>query len=238
MVGISIITPSVRKNGLEIVRQSLQKQTLKDWEWLVCSPFEYKNAIWVEEPPKNKGDFYGLNRAYNALIKKARGELVISAQDLIQLPPNCLETFWFWHKRYNGKICVGAVGDQYLSLDPPILVWKDPRRTTAYGSFYEINPIDLEFTLCAIPKQAFYDVGGFEEKYDIGAAVGEKELCLRMDKAGYRFYLDQALEYKAIKHPRLSKDWDKYYEIANNLYLKHFQEIQGGKRLKLNYLSP
>lgn len=236
MPKISVITPSVRENGLEVVKKSLDNQTEKDFEWLVCSPFEYKEAIWVKEPPKREGDFYGLNKAYNALLKQAKGELIISCQDMLQLPATCLETFWFWHENKNGMACIGAVGDHYLSLDPPVLVWKDPRRTTQYGSFYEINPIDIEFTLCAIPRKAFYDVGGFDEEYDRGAAVGEKELCLRIDKASYRFYIDQSLEYKAIKHPRLTKDWDEYYKIASDLYSKHFLEIQEGKRLKLGYL--
>ena len=58
-----------------------------------------------------------------------------------------------------------------------------------------------------------------------------------MDKLGYQFYIDQGIEYRAIYHDRLSKDWDEKYLIASQMYFKHHQEILNGKREKINYLK-
>lgn len=239
---ISIITPSVRPEGLDIVKKCLQKQTfLRDrWEWLVGSPFEYKESdVWVKDPGKNEGDFYSLCKTYNAMIKEAKGRLIVSWQDGVWVPPDTLEHFWNLYEE-NQNRCIAAVGDQYESLDefgkPIVCCWQDPRKTDKHGEYYECYPIDVEFTLCGIPRQAFFDVGGFDEEYDKGCAVAEKELCLRMDKLGYKPYLDQGLEYRALHHPRLTADWDKYYDIACKLWDTHFGQIQRGERLKLNYL--
>lgn len=238
----------------------------ENWEWIIVSPFvpfpPTTEAIenqktrarlqgyamvshvpfsirWIPDPPKRKNDFYVLNQAYNCALRVVNGELVISYQDGIWTDPYMLEHFWDLYQA-NPRACVGAIGDQYEKLDefckPIVCCWQDPRRTDKHGEYYEINPIDLEFTLCSVPKQAFYDVKGFEEEFDRGAAVGEKELCLRMDKAGYKFYIDQGLSYRALHHPRLTGDWDRYYDISCNLLNEYRPLIERGERLKLNYL--
>jgi hypothetical protein len=225
-----------------MVWKCLQKQTFprEDWEWIVGSKFSYDKADkWVKDPPKGKDNFYALNRSYNAMLRVASGDVIISCQDGIWTDSNMLQHFWDLYQD-NPRSCVGAVGDQYEKLDefckPTVVCWVDPRRTDKHGEYYEINPIDLEFTLCSVPRQAFYDVGGFSEDFDLGAAVGEKELCLRMDKAGYKFYIDQGLNYLALHHHRLTEDWDKYYDISCKLLEEYRPLIQIGERLKLNYL--
>ncbi len=239
---ISVITPSVRSESLEIVKKCLEKQTFPrdKWEWLVGSPFEYKNAdVWVKDPGKKEGNFYSLCATYNAMLRVARGDLVISYQDGIWTQPDMLQHFWDLYQA-NPKVCIGAIGDQYEKLDefgkPTICYWQDPRKTDKHGEYYQCYPIDIEFTLCGISRQAFFEVGGFDEEYDTGCAVAEKELVLRMDKLGYRPYLDQGLVYRSLHHPRLTSDWDKYYKIACDLWDKHFGQVQRGERLKLNYL--
>lgn len=235
---ISVITPSVREEGLEMVSKCLKRQTFTDYEWLVCSPFDYKEAKWVPEPVKLGTDYYNLNKAMNALYKASEGELLVQITDWIYFPPDALEKLWR-HYEENPKSLVSAVGNQYERVEnnkPEGLVWVDPRKRLDLGTYYEVNPIDMEFCLGSLPKQAVYDVGGVDEAYDQGAAVGEKELCLRMDKLGYKFYIDQALEYRALKHPRLSEKWDDKYKIASHIFQNHVQQINNGTRLKLNFL--
>lgn len=238
MPKISVITPSVREDMLAISKKALKRQNFDDFEWIVSSPFEYKDAIWVKDPGKNDGDYYSLNKAYNVMLCKAQGELIISFQDGLDLSYDCLTRFWSLFTHINKRGCIGAVGDQYLSLDPPIKVWQDPRRRTDFGSFYEINPIDLEFTLCAFPRTAAIEAGGFDEEYDKGAAVSEKELAMRMDKLGYKFYIDQLIEYKALKHPRLSQSWDDHYNVACDIFARHLHQLEEGTRdLKQPFLD-
>lgn len=239
---ISVISPSVRFEGLNIVKKCLEKQTFPrdKWEWVVGSPFEYKDSdVWVKDPGKNEGDFYSLNKTYNAMLKVTNGKLIISYQDGIWTDPDMLQHFWDLYQD-NPMRCVGAVGDQYERLDefgkPTVCYWQDPRKRRDHGDFYQCFPIDIEFTLCGIPRQAFFDVGGMDESYDLGCAVSEKELVLRMDKLGYKPYLSQSLEYRALHHPRLTFDWDKYYDIACKFWDVHFGQVQRGERLKLSYL--
>lgn len=222
---ISVIIPTVRDTTLN--EKSLKRQTFRDFEVIIQRPTR----------PLPVGNFYQLNHDYNEAIKKSKGELIISYQDQIEIPPDTLERFWE-HFKMAPQVIVGAVGDQYSTLIPPVRVWTDPRKRVDQGTFYMCYPIDIEFTLCSIPRKALYDVGGFDESYDAGAAVGEKELMLRMDKAGYKPYLDQSIEYRALAHPRLFGDekWNNAYKISNDMFQIHAKEIAEGRRSKVDFL--
>ena len=197
----------------------------------------------VQERPKRPGDFYNLTKSYNDLFKYADGQLAIMWTDLTWAPSTTLTDLWT-HYEKNPRALVGGVGDQFepgivgMGGEPTVQVWADPRKRTDLGSFYEISPVDFEMCLASIPIQAVYDVGGFDEAFDLYAALGEKELCQRIDKLNYKFYLDQSLIYKAFKHPRLKgqTEWDKHYFEGCQYMEKCLKEINNGTRLKLNYL--
>lgn len=255
MPRISCITPSIRPEMLEMVGKCLEKQTFSksNFEWIIVVPnknigyrteelidFEQINGHWLVEPVKREGDFYNLNKAWNTAFKKVKGELVISIVDGLWFPKDTLQRFWE-HYENNPRACISGVGHQYQEVSngkPEVLVWRDPRFRMDYGSFWEINPIDCELCCTSIPKQAILDVGGVDEEYDRGAACSEKEMCLRMDKAGYRFFIDSSIEYRAIYHPRIGgkEEWDKHYDIACDLLAKHIHEINNGTRLKLDFI--
>ena len=235
-MNISVVTPSVRPELLAIVEKCLSRQTTQEYEWLVCSPRNYKFGEWIEEPPKREGDYYSLNKAMNALYKKSRGELIVEITDGIWFEPDTLEKLWN-HYEANPKACIGAVGNQYdevVNGKPEHLVWRDPRMRTDQGSFYQINPNDLELCIGSIPKRAILDVGGLDEKWDRFAALSEKEMALRIDKAGYEFYLDQSIEYRAIKHPRLNAEWEKHYQEGVTYFQECVHNIIHGDRLKVD----
>lgn len=263
---ISVLTASVRPEGLDIVYQCLKKQDFdpKDFEWVIVGNEEVCNFLDSEtgdapgynliyeadfrikvvlERPKREGDFYNLTKSYNDLFKHASGELFVQWTDMTWAPTNVLTDFWK-HYEKNPKGCVGGVGDQYepgilgMGGEPIVNIWKDPRKRLDQGSFYEISPVDFEMCLASLPAEGVYAVGGMEEEFDRGAAIGEKCMCLRMDKLGYKFYLDQSIEYKALKHGRLNgtEEWNKAYEISCDLLAKYLPEINNGERIKLNYL--
>lgn len=237
---ISVITPSVREGGLDMVKKCLDRQTYQDFEWIVCTPYTYKKAtIWIPEPIKNLGDTYNLNKCWNQLFRRVKGELVVSTVDMLWFPPDMLDRLW-GHYQNNNKSCVGAIGHQYDQMEngkPEHQVWRDPRVRTDFGSFYEIKPIDFELCVASLPRQAILDVGGVDEEFDKYAALSEKEMCTRIDRLGYKFYLDQTLEYRAIKHDRLTKDWDEKYKLGINYFNQCVNEVISGKRLKLNFLD-
>lgn len=224
---------------LPIIEKCLKRQTFKDWEWIVVSPEDHIFGRWVKDPGKKEGFFYSLNASYNMGFREARGELIISLQDGIYFPPDMLQKFWD-HYQDNPKSIVGAIGHQYDQIEngkPEHCVWKDPRQTTAYGSYYECTQKDVEWSVCSIPKQALFDVGGLDEEFDrIGPALSEKECNIRMDTMGYKTYLDQSIEYRAIKHPRLTGDWDQMYLKSVEYFHHCMREIENGTRKKLEYL--
>lgn len=76
---ISVITPTIRPEGLKIMQECLAQQTLKDFEWL------------VEVGLPNKSD---LNAALNRMIRRAKGELLVFYQDFILIPPDGLANFY------------------------------------------------------------------------------------------------------------------------------------------------
>lgn len=235
---ISVVTASIRPEFLEIVKRCLERQTIDDWEWIVVSPFEYKPAIWVSDPPMREGDFYRLNGAWNKGIRKAEGDLFVSIVDGLWFPPDTLERL-LNHYKNNPKSCITCVGNQYdqmLNNKPEHLVWSDPRIQTE-GTFRKVTADEMELCIASIPMKAIVDVGGFDEEFDHYAALSEKEMCHRIGKLGYEFYLDQTIEYRAIHHPRLSKDWDKKYFEGVEYYQKCLKGIEAGTRLNLDFVN-
>lgn len=76
---ISVITPSIRPEGLKVLQEGLQRQTFKEFEWLVEIGFE------------NKSD---LNAALNRMARRAKGELLVFLQDHISINPDGLVRFY------------------------------------------------------------------------------------------------------------------------------------------------
>jgi hypothetical protein len=252
---ISVVTPTIRPEMLPIVCKCLKRQTfmntnIGNFEWIVGAPQKLFISIdrqighecdfkFVPEPSKKEGDYYGLNKSWNSIFKIVQGELIVSIVDGLWFEPDLLERLW-GHYLTNPKAIVGAIGHQYdqmINGKPEHQVWQDPRVRIDQGSFYETLPSEIEWCVASFPRQAIYDVGGVPEEYDRGAALSEKITNLRFEKAGYKLYLDQSLIYRAIHHPRLSKEWDEKYKIATDLYLKDVHDILEGKKIHLDYLS-
>lgn len=228
---------------LEIVGKCLNRQTHQDFEWLVVSPEYYQSKwnfdySWIRDPKKKDGDFYSLNKSWNAAFKEAEGELIVSIVDGLWFPPDTLEKLWT-HYQNNPKACVTCIGNQYDQMEngkPEHMVWRDPRIRADFGAFYEVSPREFELCIASLSLQAIKDVGGIDEEFDKYAALSEKEMCYRMDKVGYTFFIDQTIEYRAIKHDRIggSEKWDQAYFKGCEYFDTCLKEISAGTRLKLD----
>src|SRR3990167_5951217 len=229
---ISVITPSIRNEMLSIVMLCLLRQTFQDFEWIVVGPESIRDyAIklkssnysfyFVEEPPKREGDYYNLNKAWNLAFKKAKGELIVSIVDGLWFTPDVLEKLWI-HYQNNPMACIGGVGGQYDKIEngkPEHLIWQDPRITGK--GFHEISPMDMEWCIASIPLKALREVNFIDPEWDKYAALSEKATNMRMSKKDYKFFLDESCEYRAIKHDRISPEWDKKYQEG----CKYFQSL-------------
>lgn len=232
---ISVITPTVRKNGIPIIASSLRKQTFRDFEWLIgCNfnPGELSVPYTLVLDDFRDG-YWSLNRIYNKLFRAASGELIVSWQDWIYANPDGLEKFWTNYEETKGVI--SGVGDQYESTDkfnrPQIKIWSDPRKTNRFGSFYECYPNDCEWNYAAIPKAAIMAVGGMDEELDFKGFGGDQlQACARMDDAGFKFYIDQTNESFTIRHGREiaggEDNWNAHHVLFNGEYDKRIAELK------------
>jgi len=238
---LSVITPTIRKEGLEIVRKSLAKQTFRDFEWLVCAPFdpEIPEARFIVD---NFGDgYWTLNRCYNKLFRASKGELIVSYQDYIWTYPDALEKFWEMYKETGGSIT--SVGDQYDQLDeygrPTNAVWFDPRKRKDTLGFYECNWEDCEWNFSATPREAIFRIGGADEKLDfLGFGGDQFQICERLNEIGHRFYIDQNNETRTLRHGRERENWDRDHVLRNGAYERRKQELrETGKWPVLDFLK-
>jgi hypothetical protein len=196
-VKISIITPSVRPQGLELVNKALRRQTFTDTEWLVDM-----------DDTKNKGDYWGIYKAYNRLIKKAKGELIISWQDYTYANPDTLGKFW-QHYQDEPKTIVGAVGNKYVDDKWTVMTWKDPRERADKGSYHYCKFNEIELNLASFPREAFYAVGGFDETLDAYSSLCGLDVLVRLNiLGGWDFKLDQTIKTYSLEHGRLP-DWEE-----------------------------
>ncbi len=224
---VSVITPTVRKSGLEIVRKSLSKQTFKNMDWLIGSPFdpEIEEATWIHD--NFTGGCWSLNRIYNALLKSATGDIVVSLQDNIYIPPDGIEKFVNNLEKLGKQALISGVGHQYARLNkygkPEIKIWEDPRKTDKYGILYESMPADCEWNWCAFYKDAIFDVRGFDEKMDFRCmGVDAFQVNQRLNDLGYKFYLDQNNESFTLRHDRSSYGGEKAWNDAHGIGSEQF----------------
>jgi len=232
---MSVLTPTVRPEGLEQVGRSLSKQTFKDFEWLVISPLDISitDARLIKDPPKGEEDYWSFNKAMNKAIQEADGELVVSVQDYTQFNPDGLEKFWYYFSNGYARSLVSGVGDKYDYDGQKI--WADPRKRLDQGTFYECFPNDIEFNYCSIPRKAFYEVGGFDEYLDRYAGMDHISVQERLDAIGYKFYLDQTNESYSLYHDRLP-EWDQHHAMRGGYSDRKAQLILAGVWPQLDYL--
>ena len=194
---ITVITPSVRPEGVELVEKALKRQTFKDFEWIVQG----------RDGDVPDGCVWTLNRDYNTAIRKAQGELIVSWQDWTYAKPDTLERFWT-HYLLEPKTLVSAVGNKYTDDTWTVKTWQDPRERDDQGTFYPCYFNDIEWNLCSVPKQALYATGGFDEELDRFYGMDGYSVLDRLNLVGgWDFKLDQAIKSYSLEHGR-PQDWE------------------------------
>lgn len=228
---LSVITPTVREEGLEIVEKGLKRQIFTDYEWIVVSPNKPTNLTipftWIKDHEKKEGEYWTIYGAYNEAIRQAKGDLIVSIQDYTFFEPQALEKFNF-HFQTEPKTCVSGVGNKYTSVYPELgeLTWQDPRERNDQGTFYPCYPNDIEFNFCAIPKEAYYRVGGFDEDLNKWSSCCGLDVVTRLDMVGgYDFKLDQTNKTYSLGHGRLP-NWEENNPFKNGVWERKLKEYQ------------
>jgi GT2 family glycosyltransferase len=224
MPKISVLTPTIRPKGLERVMESLEKQTFQDFELLVEVGLPYKGC--------------DLSASLNRMVKRSKGELIVMLQDYIEINYQGLERFWKRHEEYPKTLMTGpkgvtknlkSCGEVYYTNE---LAW-DWR---TQGILHEIQPLQWEADWASAPRQAFFDVGGYDEEYDMGWSWENAEIAIRIAKAGYNFMVDPENIAIGWNH----NDFEPHpFNFPGNLNSHRFDETQrklAGGLYKLNYL--
>jgi len=217
---ISVITPTIRPEGLKLVKQALSYQDFRDWEWIICSPKtmedEVRNVVgsfdfkFIGNPPLKSWQVWDLNYSYNRLIEKSEGELVVSWQDYTFADPDVLFVLWK-HYLEDKKAVVSVLGNKYPDDDFDIPAWIDPRYEYEKPTWE-----DIEWNFCSCPKDLLYKIGGFCEEMDRMFGLDGFSVNQRLYKAGIaRFKLEKQSKTYSLFHGRV-EDWDKKNYLGNH----------------------
>ena len=119
------------------------------------------------------------------MLGQAKGEIVVSLQDCISIPPTFLEDLLKLDltKAWTFPVVKeGTEGDWRLHRDG------------------ETTPEEWEADLACAPLQMFRDVGGYDQSYCNGWSYDNVEIALRAKAAGYEFRCHPHLIGTAIDH--------------------------------------
>lgn len=212
-MSITVITPTIRPAGLEITQYSLKNQTMKH-DWQVEIGYGVK---------------HDLNQAFNNLIRRSKGELIVVLQDYIRVGPLGLQKFWEAYQKYPDTFFTGPVGKTNSPDFTGDVKW-DWRKEGAE----EVDWQHCEFDWAAFPRDAICKIGGFDEELDNFWSCDNVNVCFRADQAGYRFRNindNTAIAYDHdafIPHP-FRKNFNAAFHNAR------LDEFRAG--LKLDYLN-
>lgn len=181
MPKISVVTPSIRPLGLEVVRSSLLEQTFKDFEWIV-------DINWT-----GKSD---LNASLNRCVRQAKGELVVFLQDYISISKDGLEQFWNAYQQDKKVLYTAPVGK--------IKIWGRKEWDWRKHRERECNWQEWEIDWGACAKNILYEVGGFDEVLDEAWGFDNVSLGLRAELIGYKFA-------NLPKNIALARDHDAFF---------------------------
>lgn len=208
MPKISVLTPTIRAEGLVVLAKSLKKQTFKDFEWL------------IEVNISDKQDF---NQAMNKMLRRSKGQLIVSIQDFIQVPEDGLEKFWQSYCDYPNTFFTAPVGKTEN--------WKDIEYDWRIDRDWDCNWMEWEIDYGCAPLQALKIIGGFDEELDQQWGFDNVNVGLRAELEGYKFANlkdNVAIAYdhnKSMEHPFLSKRDSEFHNYRLN-------EFRMGKKIK------
>lgn len=174
---------------LNTTQTTLERQTFKDFEWLV--------EVGLH------GEGFTLPRDMNKMLRRAQGDIIVSLQDCIELEGDALERIAaldFEKKAYTfavGKMPTLGYGESALvSVLHENSTW-DWRR---YKGDEKVTANHWEADLAAAPRSMFFDIGGYDERYIEGWSFDNVEVAWRAEAAGYEFWVSPAVMGYAYDH--------------------------------------
>lgn len=179
---ISVLTPSIRPEGLRVVQQVLERQTYQDFEWLVE----------IGMPARG----FTLPADYNRMLRRAKGDIIVSLQDYIHIPQTALA--YIAQLDFEKAAYTFPVGKYESEGAIPEYDWRKDRAVDL------IQPEEWEIDFAAAPRELFFDIGGFDERF-LGWGMDNYEVAARAAAAGYFFRLSKGTLGMAYDHDKHEK---------------------------------
>jgi hypothetical protein len=213
---ISVLTPSIRAEGLKVVELTLLSSTFTDFEWL------YRLSV-----PGGKPD---LCHVYNDMMREAKGELIVSLQDYTRIQPDGLQRFWDKYQKYPDSAFTAPLGK---TIDWGEVAW-DWRKSCKEDDIIKFYQWEADYASC--PAKFIREVGGWDEDYDSGWSYDNVDLAARMEKVGLKFRVDPINHAVAWDHDKFISHPFRSKKSNADLWVGKQREIESGI-VKLPYLS-
>lgn len=207
---ISVLTPTIRPDGLAIMQESLKAQTLKDFEWLVDI---------------NTTGEHDLNASFNRLIKRATGELLVFYEDWTKITPYGLERFWKAYQDNPNTLFTAPLGkvDDVRDLgEAPRWDWRARKQTEDQSDYTDCRWQTCELDWGAIPKDIMYAIGGFDEELDKWWSMDNVSVGKRAYLNGYQFKC-------VFTNPAIAHDHDKF---SKHPFRERFNPAEANLRIE------
>lgn len=254
--GVDILWANMLRQDFEDWELVIVDGLWRDREGEVKAYINDPRLVYVRQSDKREGAHTNLAHADNDGFRACSGELIVCLQDYIWIPYDSLSKYWF-HYQQLGNCLVTGVGHQYSSPDkekianakgaitvfdspfkgrPEVIGWQDPRMRGA--SFRECAPVEWEMNWCSIPRSVIYELGGMDEQYDFeGFAWDNTNIAERAVMLGYKCYIDQTLECRALMHDDWWPNPLKVQRVSPAKY--HYRKMDEMRRTSpiLNYLK-
>jgi hypothetical protein len=214
MPKVTIVTPSIRPEGLVPVMNSLERQTNQDFEWLVEVGMPWKG--------------HDLNAAMNRMLKRAAGEVVISIQDYISVPPETVAKALELYAQYPQGFTTFPMG----KIQPNGDIKFDWR---AGGDYRRIAGYEWETDFAMAPLDMFKAIGGYDEAYDAGWSWDNASVGVRAELAGFVPSCYPALKGIGIDHDAVIQHPFRGKNENGKLHSVREKEYRDGN-WKLGYL--
>jgi GT2 family glycosyltransferase len=211
LISISIIIPTC--NRPEDLRQCLQALDAQiaptdGIEILVCDDGQNADArkMMEEAFPRfrwNQGPRKGPAANRNGGAKMARGQWLIFIDDDCLPRPTLIPAYRASMERLGAGARVALEGATHRIGEKPSLLWEAPHNPNG-GALISCN--------FAIPKELFWEIGAFDERFP-GAAFEDTEFATRAKIMGVEveFVRDAAVDHplRPLPHPRkLASRWE------------------------------
>lgn len=180
---ISIVYPTCRLGGIDILKDNLDRQTFKDFEIVIGDELydsraklvkwylsKYKVKHFKPQPPK-PGYVWNLNSCYNEMVKMCEGTFIVSLQDFICISARGLERFWDMHKLHPMALITGvghkAKNPEKIEIQDPLLTFDTITKPTGISEtdermmfregLHEQNYSYFELNWASFPTGYYFD---------------------------------------------------------------------------------